>query len=575
MANTPVETIKEKLDVVDFLKQYLQLQPSGRNYKALCPFHREKTASFMISPERQTWHCFGCNIGGDVFTFVMRYENVEFSEALRILAEKAGVELKRVNPAEYKYLGLLYEINDAAAKFFKQELGRSDVAKKYLAERGLSEETVEEFEIGFAPNPAAMGGAGPAEALTLHLIKAGFYPDDILRAGLSFKTERGMKFDRFRARIMFPIHNHLGKIVGFTGRVLPQFDDGKSGKYVNSPETPIFNKSKLLYGFFKSKNSIRDLKSAFLVEGQMDFLMSWQAGVRNVVASSGTALTEDHLRTLRRLADQLIVSFDNDDAGWEAGERAVDLAEAYDFDVKAAIFKDYKDPADAVFAGKENLLSAIKNAKPAVEFYFEKYLPAEKFDVRHRDSLKNLRMVLEKIKNIQSPVARTSWMKELSKRTGVDDKVLFEEMEKLASKKEYTSRKSEEEAEQATAKKFSRWELLAQRCLASALSRESMDNSEEYFSYLPGQYREIFAVLQNGKRRSEDPILDELINFIVFQQKEAGFEEFEELKRQLYKEYLKERRQELVDAVRQAEHSGDDRLHQAAIQELDKLPSNP
>lgn len=565
MATSPVETIKEKLDVVDFLRQYLQLQPSGKNYKALCPFHREKTASFMVSPERQGWHCFGCNSHGDIFTFVMRYENVEFSEALKILAEKAGIELKRVNPAEYKYLGLLYEINDAAAKFFKQELEHSDVAKKYLADRGLLKETIEEFEIGFAPNSP--------EALTLYLIKAGFYPDDILRAGLSFKTERGMKFDRFRGRIMFPIHNHFGKIVGFTGRVLPQFDDGKSGKYVNSPETPIFNKSKLLYGFFKSKNFIREAKSAFLVEGQMDFLMSWQAGVKNVVASSGTALTEDHLRALRRIADELVVSFDNDDAGWQAGERAVDLAEAHDFEVKAALFKDYKDPADAVFAGKENLFNAIKNAKPAVEFYFEKYLPAEKFDVRHRDSLKNLRMVLEKIKNINSPVAKTFWVKELAKQTGVDEKVLGEEMEKLTLKKKYASRKSEEETEQAAPKKFSRWELLAQRCLAAALSRGNLDNSEDYFSHIPEQYREIFAVFQNGGRRSDDPILDELINFIVFQQKEAGIEEFEELKRQLYKEYLKERRQELVDAVKQAERSGDEQSLRAALQEFDNLPT--
>src|SRR3989338_4686092 len=241
----------------------------------------------------------------------MKYENVEFGESLKILAEKAGVELKRVSPAEYKHLGLLYDINEKAKEFYKRELETSKIAKEYISKRGLSDETIDEFEIGFAPTGS--------EALILNLLKSGFHADDILRAGLSFRTERGLSFDRFRGRVMFPIHNHFGKTVGFTGRVLPQFDDGKSGKYVNSPETPIFNKSKLLYGFFKSKNSIRDLKTAFLVEGQMDFLMSWQAGVKNVVASSGTALTEDHLRTLRRLADQLIVSFDHDDAGWQAG----------------------------------------------------------------------------------------------------------------------------------------------------------------------------------------------------------------------------------------------------------------
>ena len=190
-------------------------------------------------------------------------------------------------------------------------------------------ETTEEFEIGFAP-------AG-SEALVLYLINAGFHPDDILRAGLSFKTERGLQFDRFRGRIMFPIHNHLGKTVGFTGRIMPQFDDGKMGKYVNSPETPIFAKSKLLYGFWKSKDFIRDSKSAFMVEGQMDFLMSWQAGVKNVIATSGTALTSDHLKTIRRLCDKLILSFDNDEAGWKAGQRGEGLAERNEINQKFII----------------------------------------------------------------------------------------------------------------------------------------------------------------------------------------------------------------------------------------------
>ena len=277
MANTPVDIIKEKLDVVEFLKGYIQLNPAGKNFKALCPFHREKTPSFMVSPERQGWHCFGCNIGGDIFGFVMRYENVEFGEALKILAEKAGVELKRVSPAEYKHLGLLYDINEKAKEFYKRELETSQIAREYISKRGLTKETVDEFEIGFAPTGS--------EALILNLLKSGFHADDILRAGLSFRTERGLSFDRFRGRVMFPIHNHFGKTVGFTGRILPQFDDGKSGKYVNSPETPIFAKSKLLYGFWKSKNFIRDAKNAFLVEGQMDFLLSWQAGAKNAVAS--------------------------------------------------------------------------------------------------------------------------------------------------------------------------------------------------------------------------------------------------------------------------------------------------
>src|SRR3989344_1576897 len=243
--SSPVEEIKQKLDIVEFLRGYLTVQPAGKNFKANCPFHKEKTPSFMISPERQSWHCFGCGIGGDVFRFTMRYENVEFGEALRILADKAGIELRRLNPAEYKYTGLLYELNQLAKEFFRKELENSAEAKKYLLERGLKQETINEFEIGWAPNKP--------EALTFHLLSMNYRPEDMVQAGLSFKTDRGAQIDRFRGRIMFPIHNHLGKVVGFTGRILPQFDNGQTGKYVNSPETPIFNKSKLLYGFWKSK----------------------------------------------------------------------------------------------------------------------------------------------------------------------------------------------------------------------------------------------------------------------------------------------------------------------------------
>ncbi|MDO8664072.1 MAG: DNA primase [Candidatus Liptonbacteria bacterium] len=569
MANTPVEIIKEKLDVVDFLKGYIQLQPAGKNFKGLCPFHREKTPSFMVSPERQSWHCFGCNIGGDVFSFVMKYENIEFGEALKILAEKAGVELKRISPAEYKHLGLLYDINEKAKEFYKTELANSKVAKDYILSRGLTKETIDEFEIGFAPTGS--------ETLILHLLKSGFHSEDILRAGLSFRTERGLQFDRFRGRIMFPLHNHLGKTVGFTGRILPQFDDGKSGKYVNSPETPIFAKSKLLYGFWKSKNFIREAKHAFLVEGQMDFLMSWQAGVKNAVASSGTALTGDHLHALRRLTDQLVISFDNDDAGREAGERAIDLAEAADFGIKVAIFHDYKDPADAVLSDKEYFFKTIENAKPAMEFYFEKYLPAQaglpegKFDVRNRDNFRNLKAVLEKLRNIASPVLKSFWLKELSKKTGVNELTLSEEMERAVPQKTFAAQTPSEQPIES--KKFSRREMLAQRCLAWVLQKGDFEGAENFFPHLPGNYREIFSVLKSGGRRSDDPVIDELLNIIIFQQREAGTEEFEELKLELYKEYLKERRRELTSIITQAERSNNQKLVDETAAELNNLPS--
>ena len=375
MPSSTTELIKSRLDIVAFLRGYLTLQPAGRNFKALCPFHKEKTPSFMVSPDRQSWHCFGCGLGGDAFTFVMKYENVEFGEALRILAEKAGVELKHENPAEYRYSGLLYDLNNAAKEFFKRALGAAPVAKEYLKSRGLTQETIETFELGWAPNEP--------EALAMQLLNSGSAPQDIIQAGLAIKTERGLMLDRFRGRIMFPIHNHTGKTVGFTGRILPSLDKGDAGKYVNSPETPIFQKSKLLYGFWKSKDAIREAKAVVLVEGQMDFLMSWQSGVKNIVASSGTALTADHLIVLHRLADELIINYDSDTAGADAAERAIDLAQASDFSVKIAAMEEFKDAADAAKADPKNVERAIRGRDPGARILFQEIFirrPVRVFD---------------------------------------------------------------------------------------------------------------------------------------------------------------------------------------------------
>ncbi|MEK7110871.1 MAG: DNA primase, partial [Patescibacteria group bacterium] len=380
----------------------------------------------MVSPDRRSWHCFGCGEGGDVFAFLMKRENIEFGEALRILAERAGVELRRVNPSEHKFAGLLFELNALACEWFREKYLETPVAREYLEKRKLAPETINEFEIGWAPNDL--------EGLVVHLLKKNYDPQDIIRAGLAFQTDRGRILDRFRGRIMFPIHNHFGKVVGFTGRILPQFDTGEMGKYVNSPETPIFQKSKLLYGYWKTKNNIREAGSAFLVEGQMDFLMSYQAGVKTAIASSGTALTEDHLRTLRRSAEELLVTFDNDPAGAAAAERAIDLAEMNEFSVRVVVIPEpHKDPADAVMADPVILTSAIAAAVPAPEFYFRKHLSAGPLDRRDREQMKNLRIILGKLMHIASPVERDYWLRELGKRAGIDESALREEASRISA----------------------------------------------------------------------------------------------------------------------------------------------
>jgi DNA primase len=563
MPSPTTERIKSKLEIVEFLRGYLTLQPAGRNFKALCPFHREKSPSFMISPERQSWHCFGCSLGGDIFGFVMRYENLEFGETLRMLAEKAGVELRHENPAEYKYTGLLYDLNSAAKDFFRKALAAAPIAKKYLAERGLTPQTIEEFELGWAPNEP--------EGLSMHLLNSGSGPQDILQAGLSIKTERGMMLDRFRGRIMFPIHNHLGKVVGFTGRILPQLDRGDMGKYVNSPETPIFQKSRLLYGFWKSKDGVREAKSAFLVEGQMDFLMSWQAGVKNVVASSGTALTVDHLRAIHRLAEELVISFDNDTAGSDAAERGIDLAEANDFTVKVATFKDFKDAADAVQADPENVKKAIAAAIPAPQFYFAKYLPTDLMELKSRDGLRKLRAVLAKLKNIASPVERGFWFKELAARTGVNERTLEEESEKANPVGIPVAAAKDEEVAK---RQVSRQELIVEELLAAALAKNDFEMLDECATFFLPVQKEILRILKSGKRQSEDPSLDEVLALIVLRASgDLSEENVNMLKTELSKEYYKERRQILSLAIKNAEAKGNEMELKAALEEMRSLPT--
>ena len=563
MPNSTTELIKEKLNIVDFLKGYIQLNAAGKNFKGLCPFHKEKSPSFMVSPDRQSWHCFGCGIGGDVFSFIMRYEHLEFSEALKILAEKAGIQLQRINPAEYKLAGLLYDLNEEAMKFYKGEFEKSDEAKKYLLDRKLKPETIGEFDLGFAPTGF--------EALTLHFLNGGAAPEDLIRAGLTFKTERGMQMDRFRGRIMFPIRNHMGKVVGFTGRVLPEYDDGKMGKYVNSPETPIFNKSRLLYGFYKTKEFIRGVGSAFLVEGQMDFLMSYQTGVKNVVASSGTAFTPDHLQALRRMTDKITVSFDDDDAGRSAGEKVIDMAKANDFSVSVASFAPYKDPAEAAADSPEKFMEMVAGAKSAMEIYLDRYVGATGAprDFSNRENLARLRIVLAKIKNISSPVERDHWMKQLARRSGLDDAVLREEALRVAGDEPRILPEHEEVITPISV--FTRWELLAQKLLAVILNDNKFE--EVNIEYIPASHVAVYEILKSGARRATDPAVDSILELILLQSEPMKDPDIQFLKDELLREWTKERRQRLVAEVKAAELRGDTSAVEKLLGEMALLSS--
>jgi DNA primase len=363
--SSTVEQVKAKLNIVEVVGSYLKLEKAGVNYKGRCPFHQEKTASFFVSPARQSYHCFGCNQGGDLISFVEAVEGLDFLGALRVLAERAGVPLEPVAKAVSDDRTRLFSLLDRAKQYYQQLLVRTPSALAYLKSRGLVLETVKTFELGYA--------GGDWHGLYQHLKSLHFRDQEIEAAGLSIASGRGSGglgyYDRFRQRLMFPLRDGAGRVVGFSGRIFPH--DDKQAKYLNSPQTKLYDKSQVLYGYDLAKLTIRQADQAILVEGQLDLLMSHQAGVTQTVAVSGTALTDKHLGLIRRLTKNVIMAFDGDKAGIQASRRAVELCLQLDLEAKIAALPTGVDPADLILNDPAKWLEAIQQAKHVIDFYLD------------------------------------------------------------------------------------------------------------------------------------------------------------------------------------------------------------
>ncbi len=420
MADNTLQEIKDKLDIVEVISSYIPAKKSGANYKASCPFHNEKTASLMISPQKQIWHCFGCGEGGDVFGFVMRYENLEFREALQQLAQKAGVQLPERtsgSQADKKISEDLVRINNFTAKFYSKQL-ESEIAKEaqgYLEKRGLNKQTITNWEIGFAPDSF--------DALIRALQSKKVTSQAALAAGVVAKNDRGTIFDRFRNRITFPIKNFFGDVVGFTARVLPSGDE-KTAKYINSPETSIYNKSKILFGLYAAKSAIRKLDEAVVVEGQMDCITAHQAGFDNTVATSGTAMTEDHLRLLGRLTKNLKFCFDADGAGMQALRRAGELAMTMGFRIKVIkLPNEAKDPDELIRNNPGLWRKAVADSVWFIDFYIDS---AEKrFAFGSLEQKQNLtEEVMPLLRYVANPLEQGHYIRMISERFAVTENEL-------------------------------------------------------------------------------------------------------------------------------------------------------
>src|SRR3989339_1052191 len=409
------EQIKSRLNIIDVIQNYIKLQKAGANFKANCPFHNEKTPSFFVSPARQSWHCFGCSRGGDMFSFVMEIEGVDFLESLKILADRAGVEVEKIDKNRQNERLRLLQLMDEAVKFYETELRKNADVVAYLKKRGMKGETAKAFNIGFAP-------AG-WNNLRDYLKDKGFSESEMEKAGMavkSAKTQAGY-YDRFRSRIMFPILSASGQTVGFSGRVFGEEGTDSGGKYINSPQTVLYNKSGILYGFDKAKNEIRQKDACVIVEGQMDTVMSHQAGAVNTVAVSGTALTFEHLKLIKRLTEKIIMAFDKDEAGERASSKGVDMALADGFDVKIAVSPSGKDPADAVLDNPESWVKAVGDAKNVIEFYMELF--NDRKDIE--------RKILPYIAVLPSEMDKAVWVKKISEKLKIKEDAVWDELKKV------------------------------------------------------------------------------------------------------------------------------------------------
>lgn len=492
-----LEEIKNRLDIVDVISGYIKLEKAGANYKANCPFHDEKTPSFMVSPSKQIWHCFGCAQGGDIFEFVKKIEGVEFYDALKILAEKAGVKLKSYNKSNLKdrtERQKIAEVLEQALKFFEYYIHNSKKGtqtKEYLAKRGFSEELIKEWRIGYAPDSF--------DKLSKFLESRGYNKMIIEKAGLSFLKANQELCDRFRSRIIFPFFGINSELIGFTGRI---FEKDDFAKYLNTPSTILYDKSRALFGIDKAKVEIRKKDQCILVEGNVDCILAHSAGTKNVIAVSGTALTDMHLRIIKRYTLNLVFAFDMDSAGAKATERAIDLARSMEFNVSVLDLGKEKDPADVILKqGKDSWIKIVDKAEDIMDFYFRKAFLGK--DINNVfDKKKIAEELLPQIKKLNNSIEQAHFIQKLARKLMVREEDLRKEFSKVrvdkVEKKEIIEIKDNLSQKEKIEKKFLKLYLI-----------NKIDVKEILYLFSP-KYRDILEKIAKGEEIEDKGFLSEM-----------------------------------------------------------------
>jgi DNA primase len=463
-----LDLIRAKTDVVDLISSYIPIKKAGRNFKALCPFHAEKTPSFVISPERQIWKCFGCGKGGDVFKFLMEYENMTFIEALRFLADKLGIKLQNLQPSSAQQeRERLLSINHLSSEFYHYILLNHPAGKQgleYLLKRGIGKSAIQLFKLGYAPNNW--------ETLWNYLVrKKNYQAKDLEKVGLIIKSAAAGKFyDRFRGRIIFPLTDQRSNILGFSGRTIRP--DIQEAKYINSPETTLYHKGELFYGLSLTKEAIKKKDQAVIVEGELDVISSYQAGTKNVIAIKGSALTEPQVNLIKRFTSTITLALDADAAGDAAMRRGIEIADAAGLNIRITQPLYGKDPDECARHSPGLWKESVEKAIPVFDFYVKS--ATSRFNGQSVEGKKKISEELVPIlANITNEVIKAHYLKKLANILEVDEEIVIKEMERWRRLKQVHSYAAIKTLASKPVKKAkSRWEMLEELLLSLILQKD-------------------------------------------------------------------------------------------------------
>jgi DNA primase len=510
-----ITEVKQKLDIVEFVSEYVTLQKAGRNFKGLCPFHTEKHPSFFIFPEQQSWHCFGaCGTGGDIFSFIMKKEGIDFGQALRLLAQRGGITLgplEAPSKAEDQKKERLFQINEAATEYYHHLLSSTkagEAARRYLARRKVTPETIKEFRLGFSPDAW--------ETVKNYLVGKSYTEQELVEAGLVIEKEEGGSYDRFRNKLMFPICDIQGRVTGFGARVL----DDSLPKYINSPQTPIFDKSSRLYGIDKAKSAIRNRNLVIIVEGYMDVLTAHQHGWQNVVGSMGTSLTEKQVESIKRLTNNITLALDADLAGEEATLRGKAILAYSNIEANVILLPQGKDPDEVIAEEPALWQKLVEQPMPIMDFAFQSVI--SKVDInKARDKSLAVQKLLPSLYEIKDPVQQSHYVKKLARELKIEESAIRDALrESKAARKRLQPSKPTEQSRLGRQFVSS---PLEERCLALLLQYPELrplaqELSPEYFEYT--ENREVFIKWQHSsdipdlENKLDTSLLEHLYYFV-------------------------------------------------------------